>query len=235
MPPVVSKSSGQSELQVALRLRRARRSGTGSRIARSSFMNSISAESVFAVTTSAARDERPGRAAQAESGLRAVRVAMRLAQILIEPARERAAQDRVHHLEREVVARRARRADRRRSGTTTGPRPACRRSRPSLPSGCAACSVGGGGTVAARPPAEDLASPALDVVRTNVADDEQRRVVRSVVGRVEALHFVARDGRPPSLRCPRADVHRDAARRTRRPRRRDRRSPARGRAPAAAR
>ena len=111
----------------------------------------------------------------------AVGVAVRLAQVLIQPRRERSAEDR-------CSARRARSspasiAPRRpsRCGSATAPRPACRRDRSAARRAArAAASAGLRRRRAVLPAAERLFELRQHASRRHVADDEQVRVLRLV-------------------------------------------------------
>ena len=76
---------------------------------RSSFMNSMSATSLFAVTMSPPARNAPGPLPKREARVDAVAVALFLADVGVQPRLELPAEDRVHHLQRVVVRRVARR------------------------------------------------------------------------------------------------------------------------------
>ena len=105
--------------------------GRGPVMSVSSLTSSTSASLVTSVWTEPPASNGPGPLAEGEVRAGAVGVALVLAQVQVDPAGELAAQDRVHHRQREVVGRapRARRPGRR-PGPTARP-PACRRGRSS--------------------------------------------------------------------------------------------------------
>ena len=83
--------------------------GLAPRMPRSSFMNSTSAASVLSVDDVAAGAERARALAKREARAHAVAVALLLADVGVQPRLEHAAEHGVHHLQRVVVGRVARR------------------------------------------------------------------------------------------------------------------------------
>ena len=80
-------------------------------IAFSSLKNSLDGRTGLVGLHAGRGQERTGRQPHVERGARAVAVAILLAQVLVEARRERSAEDRVQHFERRVVRGRARHAD----------------------------------------------------------------------------------------------------------------------------
>ena len=226
MPPRRLEVAREPELQISLRLREL---VGGHRVAdRAQLLQELDQRRVRLCRHDfRAGDERASRAAQSEAGSRTVRVAVRLAQILIESARERAAEDRVHHL----------RAGSSRSSMRGTPTPPIRND------DCAAPGLSTSTTVvrlrrwrrarrrrrhgprAPMPPNSARARRSTSSGRTSPTTSSVALFGR-IVRRVEALHLVARDATRPTPRSRPADGRMDAARRRRAARTRGRRSPA---------
>ena len=136
--------------------------------------------------------ERPGVLAEDELRERAVRVAVRLAQVEVDAAREEPAQDQVHHVERGVVGHRSRRAD------LGHPQLRLLRARAidqHQPHGRRRERVArAGGGRALRPRAERLLGERLHVRLADRPGDDQRRVVRHEVLLPEIRQVIAPGG-----------------------------------------
>ena len=183
MSPVVSKPSGIAKRDVMFR---ARQLVGGHRLPDAVQLVEELLQRVGGLVglDAGGRDERPGAQPHVELRLRAVRVAVLLAQVQVEPRRERAAEHRVHHRDREVVGRRSRRRRPSRCAPATAARPACRRCRSAArPAAPASVSVG---VPRPRRPcslAEAAFRAAARRDRRHVADDDERGVRGLVRGR----------------------------------------------------
>ena len=193
MSPVVSKPLGKPQRHVVLGAREfVGRHGLQDAV--SSLKNSFSASDGLVGLHAGERRERARLDAHVEDRARAVGVAVLLAQVQVQPRRERSAEDRVHHLD--AGSSRASSAARRpsRCGSATAPRPACRRGR-SRVAAAAAASAASRARCRARPPSTRRSSsraaappcPAVTsptTMQRGVVGAERRRVERAqIVGR----------------------------------------------------
>ena len=136
-------------------------------------------------------EERSRTKAHVEPRARAVRVAVHLAQVVVQPGCERPAEDCVHHDDREVVGRRARDADR------SDPDLRLRRARLvhqidlALGRRFLGRQLFRGGAAGRLPRSKRLLEQRDERGRAEIADGQQRRAVRAERRCVEAAEIVA--------------------------------------------